>query len=98
MAKRKQIQPRGSVERAFGDAMRNARRRKKVSQMGLFVATGLNRGFISALERGLKKPTLRTVIRVANGIGVHPNELMQGTLDSPYYEVPLDDGKLRDQE
>jgi transcriptional regulator with XRE-family HTH domain len=97
MAKRKQVQPRKGVERALGDAMRRARRRMKISQMRLLSATGLNRGFISAMERGLQNPSLRTIIRVANGIGVHPNDLVQGTLDSPFYVVPVDDSKSREQ-
>jgi transcriptional regulator with XRE-family HTH domain len=98
MAKRKQVQPRNGVERAFGDAMRKARERKKVSQMALFAATGLNRTFISELERGLQGPSLRTLIRVANGIGIHPNELLEETMSSPYYVVPSDERTLREPE
>jgi transcriptional regulator with XRE-family HTH domain len=75
--------------------MRKARGRNKISQMGLFAATGLNRGFISELERGIQGPSLRTLIRVANGIGIHPNELLQGTLDSPYFVGPAGDGKRK---
>ncbi len=88
MAKRKQVQPRDGVERAFGDAMRKARHRNKVSQMGLFLATGLNRTFISELERGVQGPSLRTLLRVAKGIGVDPSSLIQDTLDSPFFVFP----------
>jgi transcriptional regulator with XRE-family HTH domain len=98
MAKQKQIQPRNGVEKAFGDAMRKARERKKISQMGLFAATGLNRTFISELERGLQGPSLRTLIRIANGIGIHPNELVQDTLDSSFFVAPTESNVGRNRE
>jgi len=72
--------------------MRKARKNKQISQMALYKSTGLDRTYISALERGVQKPSLRTVIRVANGIGISPNELVQATLNSPLYVVPTDDG------
>jgi len=98
MAKRKQVQPRDGVERAFGDAMRKARNRKKISQMGLFMATGLNRTFISELERGLQGPSLRTMFRVAKGIGVDPASLIKDTTESPFFVFPHADSSRRDQE
>jgi len=78
--------------------MRKVRARKKISQMGLFAATGLNRTFISELERGLQGPSLRTLIRIANGIRIHPNELIQETLDSPFFVAPTEDKVLRKRE
>jgi len=93
MAKRKQVQPRDGVERAFGDAMRKARAKNKISQMGLFATTGLNRTFISELERGLQGPSLHTLLRIAKGIGVHPSSLIQDTLDSPFFVLP-DAGRI----
>jgi transcriptional regulator with XRE-family HTH domain len=80
MAKRKQIQPRAGVERAFGDEMRKARLKKKISQMALYEATGLDRTFISDLERGIQGPSLRTVLRVARGVEVEPQALIERTV------------------
>src|SRR5882757_1975585 len=57
MAKRlKQVQPQLGVERAFGEAMRKLRQDRKISQMTLHVRTGLDRTFISDLERGIQCP------------------------------------------
>lgn len=98
MAKRKQIQPRNGVERAFGEEMRKARLHKKMSQMNLYETTGLDRTFISALERGLQGPSLRTLIRVASGIGIDPKELLLNTLNSPLFVNPTDDRVPRDRE
>ena len=91
MAKRKQIQPRAGVERAFGDEMRKARLKKKISQMTLYKATGLDRTFISDLERGIQGPSLRTVFRVAKGVGVEPQALIEKTRQSRFFAFPVDE-------
>jgi transcriptional regulator with XRE-family HTH domain len=92
MAKRrKQIQPRSGVEKAFGQAMRKARNKKKISQMQLHIATGLDRTFISDLERGVQGPSLRTVFRVANGLAIPAWSLVENTEKSPYFVLPSDD-------
>lgn len=85
MAKRKQIQPREGIERAFGDEMRKARLQKKISQMDLYKATGLDRTFISALERGVQGPSLSTLFRVADGIGLEPEVLVERTKKSRFF-------------
>ncbi|WP_218274195.1 helix-turn-helix domain-containing protein, partial [Pseudomonas sp. FW305-33] len=56
MAKRrKQIQPRSGVERAFGQVVKTIRQEElKISQAELEKRTGLNRTFISDLERGIQ--------------------------------------------
>jgi HTH-type transcriptional regulator, competence development regulator len=95
MAKRKQIQPRVGVERAFGDEMRKARLKKKVSQMALYKATGLDRTFISDLERGIQGPSLRTVFRVAKGVGVEPQTLIEKTRKSRFFIFPSDEASRK---
>jgi transcriptional regulator with XRE-family HTH domain len=91
MAKRKQIQPRVGVERAFGDEMRKARSRSKMSQMDLYKATGLDRTFISDLERGIQGPSLTTVFRVARGVGMQPEILIEKTRNSHFFVFPTDE-------
>jgi transcriptional regulator with XRE-family HTH domain len=88
MAKRKQIQPRNGVERAFGDEMRKARSKKGMSQMDLYKATGLDRTFISDLERGIQAPSIRTIFRAARGIGIEPESLIERTKNSRYFVFP----------
>jgi transcriptional regulator with XRE-family HTH domain len=90
MVKRKQIQPRNGVERAFGDEMRKARLKKGMSQMDLYKATGLDRTFISDLERGIQAPSIRTVFRAAKGIGVEPELLVERTRKSRFFAFPND--------
>jgi ribosome-binding protein aMBF1 (putative translation factor) len=88
MAKRKQIQPQRGIERAFGDEMRKARLHKEISQMALYKATGLDRTFISDLERGIQAPSIRTIFRVAKGIGIEPEELIERTRKSRFFAFP----------
>jgi len=86
--RRKQIQPQSGVEKAFGQAMRKARNRLSISQMGLEKATGLDRTFISDLERGIQGPSLRTVFRVAKGLNMNASDLVEDTLHSPLFRFP----------
>jgi transcriptional regulator with XRE-family HTH domain len=92
MAKRrKQVQPQSGVEKAFGQAMRKARNKRKLSQMDLHIATGLDRTFISDLERGIQGPSLRTVFRVAKGLDISAGALVENTQKSPHFVFPSED-------
>ena len=89
MAKRtKQFHPHQGVEKAFGDAMRKSREKLGMSQLALQTRTGLDRTFISDLERGVQCPSLRTVIRVAKGLNMAADKLTKLTTDSPYFVFP----------
>jgi transcriptional regulator with XRE-family HTH domain len=89
MAKhRKQIQPKSGVERAFGHAMRIARNKREMSQMQLHVATGLDRTFISDLERGIQGPSLDTVFRIAKGLDITAWSLVKHTEESSLFRSP----------
>ena len=91
MAKRrKQFQPHSGVERAFGETVRAARKKLGISQMALQTKTGLDRTFISDLERGVQCPSLRTVLRVAKGLNISPSTLIRLTTESPYFVFPAD--------
>jgi transcriptional regulator with XRE-family HTH domain len=92
MAKRRnQFQPRSGVEKAFGEVMKTTREELGLSQMGLHVRTGLDRTFISDLERGVQCPSLRTIFRVAKGLNITPNNLIRRTAESPYFVFPPED-------
>ena len=90
MAKRrKQIQPRLGVERAFGQVIRKIREDElKISQAELEKRTGLDRTFISDLERGIQGPGIRTLFRLARGLETPPGELLRRTADSPLFIFP----------
>ena len=74
--------------------MRDARERASMSQMALHVRSGLDRTFISDLERGIQCPSLRTILRVAKALGIAPWKLIQRTVESPKFSFPGIEGDL----
>ncbi len=63
---------------AFGQNLREARRRAKVSQEDLSHQSGVDRTAISTYERGRREPNLRTIVKLARALGVAPADLLQG--------------------
>lgn len=55
-------------EEAFGVALRKVRRSRRLTQEALAEACGLNSTYISLLERGLKSPTLRTIMQICGAL------------------------------
>ncbi len=49
--------------------------RRDLSQEGLGFAAGLHRNYVGAIERGELNPTLRVVLKLADGLQVAPSEL-----------------------
>jgi transcriptional regulator with XRE-family HTH domain len=90
MAKRrKQIQPRSGVERAFGQVIKKIREGElKISQAELEKRTGLDRTFISDLERGIQGPGIRTVFRIAKGLEIPAWDLVRRTSQSSLFVFP----------
>ena len=71
--------------------MRDARRRARMSQMDLHKKSGLDRTFISDLERGIQCPSLRTILRVARALNISPEKLVQRTVKSSFFVFPNSD-------
>jgi transcriptional regulator with XRE-family HTH domain len=64
------------VEIAFGQILRRLRGEKKISQEKLALMTGLDRTYISLLERGMRQPTLKTMLLLARALGVSSGQLI----------------------
>ena len=71
------IQPISGPERAFGDALREIRKERGISQEQLALNGGLDRTYVSLIERGVQSPTLRTVAKLADVLKVKPSEMIQ---------------------
>jgi transcriptional regulator with XRE-family HTH domain len=67
------VQPEGEV---FGHRLRELRQKYGVTQEQLSAATGLTEGYISNMERGLKVPSLTTILRIAVALGCKVTELV----------------------
>jgi transcriptional regulator with XRE-family HTH domain len=68
-----------SVEQAFGRVVQARRKRIGLSQEEFGFKSGLHRTFISQIERGLKSPSLRTLMALAQSIGTDASTLLRET-------------------
>lgn len=85
MSHDRQIQPRSGPEKAFGSVLREIRERAGLSQLDAFVKFGIDRTQLSAIERGVQSPTLRTIARFSRAYRVSLTELMRRTEKSSFY-------------
>ena len=63
-------------DETFGRAVRKLREERGLSQERLGELAGLHRNYIGGVERGELNPTLRTIRRLANGLGTTAADLL----------------------
>jgi len=68
------------LEPAFGEVLKQHRTAAGLSQEKLALEAGLDRTFISLLERGRRQPTLTTLVLIAEALGQPPERLLADTL------------------
>ena len=61
---------------AFGERLRELRDHKGLSQDALAHATDIHPTAIGRMERGAREPRLTTILRLADGLGLQPGELL----------------------
>ncbi len=66
---------RSPAHAAFGQAVRDARGRRGVSQEALGHECGLDRTYISGIERGERNPSLTNVLKIAKALDVTAADL-----------------------
>lgn len=54
------------------DRMKSIRKEKKLSQLDLALESGISQGFIASIETHQKVPTISTIIKIADALGVSP--------------------------
>jgi transcriptional regulator with XRE-family HTH domain len=72
---------------AFGQALRHFRASLQISQERLSQESGLDRSYISLLERGLRQPSLTTLLQLAQALNISSDELIlkvEELLDEDY--------------
>lgn len=62
--------------KVFGDQLRRIRKAANLTQEELAFRAGLDRTYISLLERGIKSPTLKTFFRLCSVLNQKPEELI----------------------
>ncbi len=70
--------------KSMGSKMQFYRKRAGFSQEKLAEEIEVSRNYISAIERGVKTPSLETFIKISNVLGVSSDILLEGLIDNAY--------------
>lgn len=65
--------------KSFGCVLRDARKNAKQTQEQLALAAGIERNFVSLIERGVNQPTIRVLFKLAAALDVRPSDLIRLT-------------------
>ena len=88
---RKQIHPASGPEKAFGQALREIREARNLSQEEFAFDAGFDRTYISMVERAVCSPTIRTLVKLARVLKVRPSAIvarMEGILATKQRKRP----------
>ena len=66
-----------SLETIVGKHLKEIRVKKGLSQEDLSLETGLDRSYISMVERGKRNPTLVVIFRLCEILDIQPNTLIK---------------------
>jgi transcriptional regulator with XRE-family HTH domain len=61
---------------AFGKVLRLLRKDAGLSQEQLALEAGIERNFVSLIERGVNQPTVRIIFKLAGPLGVAPSKII----------------------
>ena len=65
------------ISKKLGANMKKVRAKKKLSQGALALLLEVDKGYISNIESGNKNPTLATIQRLADALGVSVDSLLK---------------------
>ena len=68
---------RDNLLKSFGKRLKELRASRNMSQETLAVCCGLDRTYISGLERGVRNPSLTCIFQVAKGLDVKAELLIK---------------------
>ncbi|MDC1174434.1 helix-turn-helix transcriptional regulator, partial [Bacteriovoracaceae bacterium] len=64
------------ISKLFGIVIKELRAKKKISQENLALEAEMARSYLSELERGVKQPTLSTIVVLSRALGVRPSKMV----------------------
>lgn len=67
-----------TVEKQLGMRIKYLRNKKKMSQETLALISGVNKNYLSNLERGSRNPTIRVLEKIARGLDINLETLLKG--------------------
>jgi transcriptional regulator with XRE-family HTH domain len=66
-----------NISSKLGQNLKRIRTKKKMSQGDIARALEVHRAYISGIERGKRNPTLATIQKLADALGVSADELLK---------------------
>lgn len=69
------------VVQLLGRNVRLCRKAKGMTQEQLALEAGMERSYVSDLERGMRNPSVRALGRLADALGVDPSTLLSQVID-----------------
>jgi transcriptional regulator with XRE-family HTH domain len=79
-------------DETFGQVLREFRSKAGLSQEELGELTDLHRTYISLLERGINGPSLRTLVKLSQALGVTLTEMVS-VFEERISDLPKPDGR-----
>lgn len=64
------VKQKTKTQLAFGQAIKDIRAEKKTSQEGLAFDAGLDRTYMSGIERGVRNPSLINISKIAKALHI----------------------------
>lgn len=83
------------LEQAFGQILREFRKKANLSQEKLAQESNLDRTYISLLERGLRQPSITTVFQLSTALKISSTEIIS-VLETKVNENP--ENRISDSE
>jgi transcriptional regulator with XRE-family HTH domain len=71
-------EPISPATKVFGERVRAYREAQGLSQEALAAKSGVHWTFLGQVERGRRNLNLHNLLKVAQGLGIDPGELVQG--------------------
>jgi transcriptional regulator with XRE-family HTH domain len=64
------------ISAVFGQVLREQRTARGISQEHLALSADVDRTFVSQMERGIRQPTITTLMKLSSALGVQPSTLV----------------------
>ena len=68
--------PSDHIPTLFGQVLREQRNTRGISQEALALSANVDRTFVSQMERGIRQPTITTLMKLAGALGIQPSTLV----------------------
>ena len=79
-----------NISRIFGEVLRRYRAQRGITQEELAFQAGVDRTFVYRLERGVRQPTITTLIGMSRALGVSAADLVGDTEKEYLYQAAQD--------